>query len=272
VVSFADLVAPPAAPDCEPSLLVVGGVEYDAPGAVAPTASSAAPVDRSSGPVAGFAPLLQTRFEAQSVGALFEEAFDREPVLLLRDAATKAALHDCAPAARYLHVATHGWYAPESVPSMADAGATRMGAGQTVVGFVPMALCGLALAGANRGRDDLGRVPGILTAEELCGYDLSGCALAVLSGCETSVGMRRAGQGQQSLQAALHAAGARAAVTSLWRVDDAATRRLMELFYEGLWVDGAEVGEALWRAKVDLRREGAPTRDWAGWVLTGTVR
>jgi hypothetical protein len=49
--------------------------------------------------------------------------------------------------------------------------------------------------------------------------------------CETNVGIRRAGQGIQSLQTALHAAGARTAITSLWKVDDAATRKLMERFY-----------------------------------------
>ena len=59
--------------------------------------------------------------------------------------------------------------------------------------------------------------------------DLSNCELAVLSACETNVGIRRAGQGIQSLQGALHAAGARTAITSLWKVDDRPTRELMEL-------------------------------------------
>ncbi len=124
-----------------------------------------------------------------------------------------------------------------------------------------MTLCGLAFAGANRGRDSLGRMPGLMTAEELAGIDLSAC--------ETNVGIRRAGQGVQSLQSALHAAGARTAITSLWKVDDALTRRLMELFYTYLWVEELPKAEALWRAKQDLRREGAAVRDWAGWVLSG---
>ena len=132
-----------------------------------------------------------------------------------------------------------------------------------------MALCGLALAGANLGPDALGRVPGILTAEELCSLDLSQCELAVLSACETNVGIRRAGQGIQSLQAALYAAGARTSITSLWKVDDAATRRLFEVFYTNLWIEKMGKAEALWQAKCTLREEGHPVRDWAGWVLTG---
>ena len=112
---------------------------------------------------------------------------------------------------------------------------------------------------------------GILTAEELTSLDLSSCELAVLSACETNVGIRRAGQGIQSLQTALHAAGARAAITSLWKVDDAATRQLMEFFYMYLWRKNLPVGEALWRAKKDLRRSGQPLMNWSGWVLSGEV-
>ena len=71
------------------------------------------------------------------------------------------------------------------------------------------------------------------------------------------------------MQGALHAAGARTAITSVWKVDDAATRRLMELFYAKLWTEELGKAEALWHAKMELRAEGHPLRDWAGWVLTG---
>jgi len=144
-----------------------------------------------------------------------------------------------------------------------------MGIEERVAGLAPMTLCGLALAGANNGRDSLGRVPGILTAEELCSLDLSQCELAVLSACETNVGIRRAGQGIQSLQSALYAAGARTSITSLWKVDDAATRRLFESFYRSLWIKKMGKADSLWRAKMALRDQGYAVRDWAGWALTG---
>jgi len=152
---------------------------------------------------------------------------------------------------------------------VADHAALGMGLQERVTGMAPMLLCGLALAGANRPPDSLGRRPGILTAEELCSLDLSSCDLAVLSACETNVGIRRAGQGIQSLQAALYAAGAKSSITSLWKVDDAATRRLFELFYTKLWEEKLPKARALWEAKKVLRAEGAPVRDWAAWVLTG---
>jgi len=285
-VSFARLLAPLVPNDGKPSLLSMGGVDYDAPGSVPEGLSRAsAPIesdaisesgDRTirSASGGGFQNLVQARHEAEGIAALFEKAFATPPALLTRKKTTKAALFESAPGKRYVHLATHGWFAPESVRSTEDArpegsGGARMGIEERVSGLAPMTLCGLALAGANNGRDSLGRVPGILTAEELCSLDLSQCELAVLSACETNVGIRRAGQGIQSLQSALYAAGARTSITSLWKVDDAATRRLMEVFYTNLWIEKMPKAEALWQAKQALRNEGHPPAHWAGWVLTG---
>ncbi len=278
-VSFARLVVSSRRSEPEPALLVLGDAAFDGTGLHSPDGESSAPVDhgtRSAGAQTKFAPLAETRAEANAVGALFEEAFERRPLVLLGEYATKAGFHAQAPGKSYLHVATHGWFAPDSVPSTLDADSEResdpwnaLDPRATATGFAPMTLCGLAFSGANRGRDSQGRVPGILTAEELAGVDLSACELAVLSACETGVGIRRAGQGVQSLQAALHAAGVRTAITSLWKVDDAMTRRLMELFYAKLWLEGVPKVEALWQAKRALRDEGAELRDWAGWVLSG---
>jgi CHAT domain-containing protein len=212
--------------------------------------------------------------EATSIAALYSATFDRESKPLTGAGATKAALYVAAPETRWLHLATHGWFAPETFRSQLDGLSERARepwrrAEETLIGFAPETLCGVALAGANRDRDALGRVPGILTAEELATFDLRNCELAVLSACESNVGIRRAGQGIQSLQTALHAAGVRTSITSLWKVDDAATRKLFELFYTKLWKEKLGKGEALWQAKMALRAEGHPPRDWAGWVLTG---
>ena len=107
---------------------------------------------------------------------------------------------------------------------------------QRVSGLSPLVLCGLALSGANLPPNELGRTPGILTAEEILGLDLSRCQLATLSACDTSLGVRRAGQGYASLRAALLGAGARWVLTSLWKVGDQATMELMREFYRRLWV------------------------------------
>jgi CHAT domain-containing protein len=285
--SVSRLVAPARPLGEERLLLALGGIDFDAEGAQLegtltaarpPVGATLASGDRA-GPPASLVPLLQTRFEVQSVAALHEMLVEGERVVLTKGAATKAALVEAAPRARYLHIATHGWFAGEEVTSAIDARERENARGQafirsetTVQGFAPETLCGLALAGANRGLDALGKAPGIATAEEIAALDLSNCELAVLSACETNVGLRRAGQGIQSLQGALHAAGARVAITSLWKVDDAATRQLFELFYTGLWDEGLGKGEALLRAQRRLREAGHAPRDWAAWVLSGEVR
>jgi CHAT domain-containing protein len=91
----------------------------------------------------------------------------------------------------------------------------------------------------------------------------------VLSACMTNVGLQRAGQGIHSLQSAIDSAGARSSITSLWRMDDAASTRLMTEFYRLLWKEKQPKAEALWRAKQILRKAGSQTRDWAAWVLVG---
>ncbi|MFN0009039.1 MAG: CHAT domain-containing protein, partial [Planctomycetota bacterium] len=143
-------------------------------------------------------------------------------------------------------------------------------------GMSPMLLCGIALAGANLPADAIGRIPGLMTAEELSNLDLTRCELAVLSACDTNVGVRRAGQGVASLQRALHMAGARSVITSLWKVPDEATRELMTDFYRRIWVLKLPKAQALWEAKRTLRdakddsgRAKYSTRDWAAWVLSG---
>ncbi len=256
-------------------LLVVGAVDYGADGG--PSAASEPRTASVTKLVTPFAGLLQSRFEVETVRAIFQGCSkpEDEVRVLVGGQATKAALVEAVRGARFVHLATHGWFTPESVLSERDFSASVLAgldAGALVAGFAPESLCGLALTGANRGRDALGRLPGLLSAEELATFDLGACELAVLSACETNVGIRRAGQGIQSLQTALHAAGARTAITSLWKVDDAATRRLFELFYAKLWQEGLGKADALWQAKMALRAEGHPPRDWAGWVLSGDPR
>ncbi len=276
--SFRRLVSPrrELAASGEAQLLALGGAAFDAEGAqpAKPTEALSAAIEaseRGSGAPARFEPLFFTGAEAERVKLLFEAAEMGASLVLTGEGATKAAFHEHAPGKRFVHVATHGWFAEMELdePEEDELPSMRWGLDERVRAFSPLSYCGLAFAGANRGRDSLGRVPGIMTAEELAGVDLSACELAVLSACETNVGLRSAGMGIESLQSALHAAGARTAITSLWKVDDSATRKLMELFYTYLWVEKLPKAEALWRAKRDLRAAGAPLRHWAAWVLSG---
>ncbi len=237
----------------------------------------------------GFAELPYTESEVLGIANVrgAEQDLERAPIVLRGTRASREALEELAPRARILHLATHGWFAPESVSSTEDPAPlemrsgvvfpmTRMTRAAQVHGSSPMVLCGLALAGANLAPNEQGRVRGLITAEEIASFDLSQCELAVLSACDTNVGVRRAGQGVASLQKALHMAGARSVITSLWKVPDEATKELMVDFYRRLWVEKKPKHQALWEAKMRLRNtvdeQGRPlyaTRDWAAWVLTG---
>jgi CHAT domain-containing protein/tetratricopeptide (TPR) repeat protein len=298
--TLSELTLKPAPIVGSAALLAIGGVDYDngpdlqttgAAEAAALRGSSEAPaaapsaIPKSAEPQApppaappqvplevlrggawkdGFPPLWETADEALAVASLFRETHpDVQAVdVLVETAATRTALLEGAPKARFLHVGTHGFFG-------SGAAGSAVQGDEDVRSFAPLALCGLALAGANLPPDADGAVSGVVTAEELGSLDLSGCELAVLSACDTNVGELRSGQGIASFQKALHAAGARTVITSLWKVPDAQTRELMLAFYRGLWVEKLPKAQALWRAKQQLRGQRLPPRDWAGWVLSG---
>ena len=115
---------------------------------------------------------------------------------------------------------------------------------------MPGLLSGVVLAGANARRSGPGE-DGILTAEEVIWLDLGGCELVTLSACETGLGVEQHGEQLLGLRRALRIAGARATVTSLWKIDDEATQNLMTAFYENLWVEkmGKSASSCILRAR-----------------------
>jgi CHAT domain-containing protein len=81
--------------------------------------ASSPPIERSGRP-AQFEPLRQTRYEIEDVEAQHREALGGDSILLRGAEATKLALWAAAPRARFLHLATHGWFASESFKSQLD--------------------------------------------------------------------------------------------------------------------------------------------------------
>ena len=280
-VSFARLVRSDLSPETKDSLLVVGGVDYDATGADRGARQGVLEVRaleqrfvKRDAAWCLWEALPGTEQEAAAIAALAREELGSEPQTIVGKAVTSSAIEAAVREKRFVHIATHGWFMPDTIRSMLDHDPRDdrmglLGTERVVTGFAPMSLCGLVMAGANGTETPEELASCLLTARELSTFDLWGCELAVLSACETNVGIARAGQGIQSLQTALHEAGARASITSLWSVDDQATRDLMRAFYANLW--GKEMGkaEALWDAKCQIRRRGDPVRHWAGWVLVG---
>jgi CHAT domain-containing protein len=140
----------------------------------------------------------------------------------------------------------------------------------------PLLLSGLAFAGANRRSGSPASAEnGILTAEEVASIDLDGAACVILSACETGLGRIEAGEGILGLRRAFQAAGARTVVTSLWRVDDEATRRWMQSFYEARSVGNLNPAEAVREASRSVlaarRSRGLSAHPfyWAGFLAVG---
>lgn len=108
-----------------------------------------------------------------------------------------------------------------------------------------------------------------LTARRIAAMKL-GARLVFLSGCGTASGRVRGGEGVTGLVSAFHSAGVPCVVASLWAVDDAATARLTEVFYERL-LAGDSVAAALEAGRAALRadRETAHPWYWAGFVVSG---
>jgi CHAT domain-containing protein len=221
---------------------------------------AARPAETERGAALGWSDLPGTLQELDAVSWL---AANREIVRLQGVAAGTARLLQELPRARWAHIATHGFFADPSIRSVVtpdpklfvSLGTERIGVGLRN----PLVLSGLVLAGANvpRSDDDLLAHDdrGILTAEAIAGLDLSGLNLAVLSACETGLGLTAGGEGVFGLQRAFHLAGARNVIASLWKVDDQATAALMALFYERLWRQGKPPLRALREAQLTLYRD-----------------
>ncbi len=267
----------------KPSLMLIGDVDFDAaPGTITTARGEAsamkrpavqAPPPGSAGPTAErMARLPGTVREIRLIQESFGKAFADAPVSILRGSnATERAVRNESTGQRYIHLATHGFFAPERLSSAlaGPGGGERSviikekapsGEGMAgLSGYHPGLLSGIALAGANRGVqaiNESGRLPddGILKALEVAEMNLTDTELVVLSACETGLGQLAGGEGVLGLQRAFQVSGARSVVSTLWSVDDEATQALMVEFYRNLWEKKMEKLEALRQAQISIMK------------------
>jgi CHAT domain-containing protein len=286
-----DLFDATAVPSMEPSLLVVGDVDYGAdPGGQHPIHGS----DRTAvrgGVVGGWKPLPATRQESESIKDSFVKAFPKGKVERLQLAEpTEEAVRQELGTCRWVHLATHGFFAPPQVKAIGtDRDRQRNEATRAASDYHPGVLSGVVLAGANRPSDP-NRDDGILTAAEVGTLDLRQVELVVLSTCETGLGPSAGGEGVLGLQRAFQVAGVRTTITSLWKVRDEETRALMTRCYEnwltkkqgklaGLaeaqrWMLKDGIAQGVVRQEEGFARKSGPASPyvWAGFVLAGDWR
>lgn len=187
----------------------------------------------------GLNPLVFSGQEVREIGRICES----NDWWVGREAGKQRFLLD-APDARLIHLSTHG-----VLDSAADF---------SYLGFAPL--------------------PGSDEAEALFVRDLYNIQLnadlVTLSACETGVGQLQTGEGIISLARAFAYAGAKSIVTSLWQVNDAATKDLMILFYQQL-KSGKTKDKALASAKLVYLQtytgERAHPFFWAGLIGLGAM-
>lgn len=99
--------------------------------------------------------------------------------------------------------------------------------------------------------------------------------MVTLSACQTGIGKLQKGQGMLSLSKGFYYAGAKSLVTTLWKINDKSTVKLMDYFYEGL-SEGKSKTQALREAKLKYLET---TDDhflrhpyyWAAFLVSGDV-
>lgn len=221
-------LANPPAPAANESLLLVGGVDFG-------------PAPPAAPPATVWPPLPGTVAEVDRLSRLWRDRHKTAPAVLAAAAATKSAVRDQAPRAGWVHLATHGFFLDDTTAAsprgvagrLAALGpeATPLGAAPPV--FNPGLASGVVLAGANAAPAD-----GWWTAAEVATLDWSAVRLVTLSACDTGLGRDVPGEGVLGIQRAFLVGGARAVLTSLWKVEDAATAALMAEVCDRMWAAG----------------------------------
>lgn len=199
-------------------------------------------------------PLPFAEQEMAAIGQLLEQE-GWEVQSLSGAGATESALKQAGPPG-VLHLATHGYFRERS----------RYGGDREELAEAPYAMLRsvLFLAAPSRAEQE----DGLLSAYEVMNMGLEGTELAVLSACRSGQGELAEGEGVYGFQRALRIAGAKAALLSLWDVDDQATAEWMSAFYQN-WLSGPSKFEAYQATQRAMREKYSLPFYWAGFIYSG---
>lgn len=191
--------------------------------------------------------LARLPFSGAEAREIAKIAAARVELLLGFDASRKRFLSGDFNRYRILHFATHGFLNQEN-PDLS--------------GLV------LSLYDKNRQKQN-----GFLRVIDLYALRLN-ADLVVLSACQTALGKEVGGEGIVGLTNGFIYAGASSVLSTLWKIDDAATAELMTRFYRAMLKEKQSPSEALRTAQNELRQipRFSHPRYWAGFVLTGDWR
>ncbi len=232
--------------------------------------------------LSGLSRLAGAQQEAKQLGGLLHVA----PIV---GSAAKESVVRSAQAPWLVHIASHGLFLKgRDLPRAGGRGGSLFGSPLSERKLVPLSEGGtealemrgdsdslsrsaLVLADAAKGEGAASTAEdGLLTAEEARSLDLFGTQLVVLSACDTGQGELSVGQGVYGLRRAFLVAGAETLVTSLWQVNDAATGKLMTLYYQKLLKEKRGRLQAMQEAMQEMRKKYKHPYYWAPFLVIGS--
>jgi CHAT domain-containing protein len=167
---------------------------------------------------------------------------------------------------KIFHIATHGFYTPDNTSD------NTIGENEAERTENPLLKTGLLLKGAgdllDKTKYNYNMESGILTAYEAMNLNLDKTDLVVLSACETGLGEISNGEGVYGLQRAFLVAGAKTLIMSMFKVDDAATQKLILNFYRK-WLSTGNLRQSFTDAKIELRTEYPDPIYWGAFMMIG---
>ncbi|HEY0095866.1 MAG TPA: CHAT domain-containing protein, partial [Archangium sp.] len=286
LTSGKDLLPVPQEPAPSDAVVVFADPDFNAslPTGPASPEGTPEPMERSAGVEqffstwradltdASWLSLPGTRQEAEAIQRMLPQA-----QVFLGSAATKDRLLQL-PSPGVLHLATHGFFLRPDVSSPDSRAVGNFGElGDTdLTSRIPDPLLrsGLVMAGARASEPEASSTAqppvesALVTALELASLNLWGTQLVVLSACDTGGGDVKLGQGVYGLRRAFVVAGAETVVMSLWKVNDGATRVLMEAYYRNLSA-GQGRALALREAMRTMRLTHPHPHYWAPFIALG---
>ena len=264
----------------KPEFLIYGGIDYSQSNAKNNESNNELTTRVSidfndtatRGSFDNFGYLGGTGIEANAIATLAKNNGFKATIINEKDATEESIKALDGKTSPYvLHLATHGFFFPDPKVVLKETNNDFEGTRAAIykTSDDPMMRSGLALAGANKywkkTAENLTTDDGILTASEISNLDLSACQLVVLSACETGLGAINGSEGVFGLQRAFKMAGVKNIIMSLWKVPDAQTSELFEIFYNECFA-GKSIHEAFQTAQSKMKAKYTPYY-WAGFVL-----
>ncbi len=169
---------------------------------------------------------------------------------------------------RVFHIATHGFYSKAEATTAQE----ELTGNEAMLAENPLMKSGLLLTGAGdilaKTKHNYNIESGVLTAYEAMSLNLDKTDLVVLSACETGLGEISNGEGVYGLQRAFLVAGAKVLIMSMFKVDDAATQKLILNFYKK-WLTTGNLRQSFIEAKKELRVEYPEPIYWGAFMMIG---